>query len=179
MNQCIHNIDILRWIMGGEITEVFAYTDQLVHKYIEAEDFGIAIMKFANGSYGILDGTTSIYPSNFEETLYVFGTEGTVKLGGKSLDTVEHWQVKGITESTSDPQANRTEQLAKTKVSGHALIYQDMIEAINTDRKPYIDAEEGRSAIELVLAIYESSLRGKPISLPYIKGKTIDYIGRF
>ena len=54
MNQCIHNIDLLRWMMGNEIDEVMAYTDQLNHPYLEAEDLGLALIKFKNGSYGLV-----------------------------------------------------------------------------------------------------------------------------
>ncbi|MBR1445007.1 MAG: Gfo/Idh/MocA family oxidoreductase, partial [Firmicutes bacterium] len=60
MNQCIHNIDLLRWMMGGEIEEVVGMTDRLNHPYIEAEDLGIALIKFKNGSYGIVEGTTDV-----------------------------------------------------------------------------------------------------------------------
>lgn len=91
MNQCIHNIDLLRWMMGDEIDEVCAYTDNLNHDYIEAEDLGMAIVKFKNGSYGIIEGTTNIYPKNLEETLYLFGKKGTVKAGGKSVNIIEEW----------------------------------------------------------------------------------------
>ena len=56
MNQCIHNIDLLRWMMGDEIDEVVGMTDRLHHEYIEAEDLGIALIKFKNGSYGIVEG---------------------------------------------------------------------------------------------------------------------------
>ena len=72
MNQCIHNLDLLLWLMGGEVTEVFAYTDRLTHPYIEAEDIGLALVKFKNGGYGVIEGTTNIYPANFEETLSLF-----------------------------------------------------------------------------------------------------------
>ena len=89
MNQCIHNIDLLRWMMGDEVTEVCAYTDNLNHDFIQAEDLGIAIVKFKNGSYGIIEGTTNVYPKNLEETLYLFGQKGTVKAGGKSVNIIE------------------------------------------------------------------------------------------
>src|SRR5690554_2652289 len=82
MNQCIHNIDLLRWMMGDEISEVVGMTDNLMHDFIEAEDLGIALIKFSNGSYGIVEGTTNVYPRNLEETLYIFGEKGTVKAGG-------------------------------------------------------------------------------------------------
>ena len=72
MNQCIHNIDLLRWMMGNDVEEVMAYTDRLTHDYIDAEDLGVAILKFSNGSYGIIEGTTNVYPRNLEETLYIF-----------------------------------------------------------------------------------------------------------
>ena len=54
MNQCIHNIDLLRWFMGDDIDEVMAYTDQLEHPYLDAEDLGMALVKFSNGSYGLI-----------------------------------------------------------------------------------------------------------------------------
>lgn len=92
MNQCIHNIDLLRWMMGDDVTEVMAYTDRLTHDYIEAEDLGLALVRFANGSYGIIEGTTNVYPKNLEETLYLFGEKGTVKAGGKSVNRIEEWR---------------------------------------------------------------------------------------
>lgn len=73
MNQGIHNIDLLRWIMGSDIVEVYGVTDNKEHSYIEAEDIGLAIVKFANGSLGLIEGTTYVYPKNLEETLYIFG----------------------------------------------------------------------------------------------------------
>lgn len=71
MNQCIHNIDLLRWMMGDGVAEVMAYTDRLAHDYIEAEDLGLALVRFTNGSYGVIEGTTNVYPKNLEETLYL------------------------------------------------------------------------------------------------------------
>ena len=86
MNQCIHNIDLLRWMMGDDIVEVVGMTDNMMHDFIETEDLGLALVKFANGSYGVIEGTTNIYPRNLEETLYLFGEKGTVKAGGKSVN---------------------------------------------------------------------------------------------
>ena len=44
MNQCIHSIDLLRWMLGDGVTEVMAYTDNLNHPYIQAEDLGLALV---------------------------------------------------------------------------------------------------------------------------------------
>ena len=79
MNQCIHGIDLLRWMMGDEIEEVYGQTRQQFHSYLEAEDIGMAVVKFKNGAIATIEGTTNVYPQNLEETLYLFGETGTVK----------------------------------------------------------------------------------------------------
>ena len=76
MNQCIHGIDLLRWMMGDEVEEVYGQTRQQFHDYLEAEDVGMAVVKFKNGAIGTIEGTTNVYPQNLEETLYVFGEKG-------------------------------------------------------------------------------------------------------
>ena len=86
MNQCIHGIDLLRWMLGNEIDEVYGVTKQQFHDYLEAEDIGMAVVKFKNGAVATIEGTTNVYPQNLEETLYLFGETGTVKLGGKSTN---------------------------------------------------------------------------------------------
>lgn len=91
MNQCIHDIDLLRWMMGDEIISVVGMTDRMKHDYVEAEDLGIALIHFKNGAYGIVEGTTNVYPHNLEETLYLFGEKGTVKAGGTSVNVIEEW----------------------------------------------------------------------------------------
>ena len=82
MNQCIHGIDLLRWMMGDEVEEVYGVTKQQFHDYLECEDIGMAVVKFKNGAVGTIEGTTNVYPKNLEETLYLFGETGTVKLEG-------------------------------------------------------------------------------------------------
>jgi UDP-N-acetyl-2-amino-2-deoxyglucuronate dehydrogenase len=179
MNQCIHNIDLLRWMMGGEIEEVFAYTDRLRHPYIEAEDFGMALVRFKNGSYGLIEGTTNIFPSNLEETLYIFGEKGTVKAGGKSVNILEEWL---FADGMDDPQEIRTafrENPPNVYGFGHTPLYGDVCAAIREGRKPYIDGKAGKDALELVLAIYKSAREGRPVKLPLEDFSTLDMIGSF
>ena len=178
MNQCIHNIDLLRWMMGDEIDEVCAYTDNLNHDYIEAEDLGMAIVKFKNGSYGIIEGTTNIYPKNLEETLYLFGQKGTVKAGGKSVNIIEEWIFADNKEDAEEVKKNNSEMPKNVYGFGHTPLYKDVINAIETHTKPLIDAEAGRRALELVLAIYKSAAEGKPVKLPLSKCSTMDIAGR-
>ncbi len=179
MNQCIHNIDLLRWMMGDNIEEVCAYTDNLNHNYIEAEDLGLAIVKFKNGSYGIVEGTTDIYPKNLEETLYLFGQKGTVKAGGKSVNIIEEWIFEDDSENSEDVKKNNSEMPQNVYGFGHTPLYKNVINAINTHTKPLVDAEAGRRALELVLAIYKSAAEGRPVKLPLDKCSTMDFVGRF
>lgn len=179
MNQCIHNIDLLRWMMGGEIAEVYGITDNKTHDYIEAEDIGMALVKFKNGSLGIVEGTTYVYPKNLEETLYIFGSEGTVKIGGKSVNIIEEWNFSDGLDNPEDIKEKFHENPPNVYGFGHTPLYADVIDSIVSDHEPYIDAKEGRDALELVLAIYLSSSTGKPVSLPLKDVTSLDFQSLF
>ncbi len=179
MNQCIHNIDLLRWMMGDEVDEVVGMTDRLNHPYIEAEDLGIALVKFKNGAYGIIEGTTDIYPKNLEETLYLFGEKGTVKAGGVSTNKIEEWRFSDQLDDAEDVIKQFAEDPPNVYGFGHTPLYADMIDAIRTGRDPYIDANAGKRALELVLAIYKSATEKSIVKLPLDNGSTLDYVRRF
>ena len=179
MNQCIHDIDLLRWMMGGDIEEVMAMTDRLTHPYIEAEDLGIALVKFSNGSYGIIEGTTNVYPKNLEETLYIFGEKGTVKAGGEAVNIIEEWRFSDYLEEPEVVKEECSENPPNVYGFGHTKLYKDVIEAIENDRQPLVDAKAGRDALELVLAIYKAAATGKSIKLPMTDCSTMDFVGRF
>ena len=179
MNQCIHNIDLLRWMMGNDVDTVIGMTDRLNHEYIEAEDLGIALVKFKNGSYGIIEGTTDIYPKNLEETLYIFGEKGTIKAGGTSDNIIEEWS---FADGLDDPElvkAIYAENPPNVYGFGHTPLYADVIDAIKTGRAPLVDAEAGKRALELVLAIYKSAAEHRPVKLPLDECSTMDFVGRF
>jgi predicted dehydrogenase len=179
MNQCIHNIDLLRWMMGNEITEVVGITDRLAHDYIDAEDLGIALVRFANGSYGMIEGTTNVYPVNLEETLYIFGEKGTVKAGGKSVNIIEEWHFADNLEDPEEIKRKYNENPPNVYGFGHSPLYADVIDAVKTGREPYVTAEDGRRALELVLAIYKSAAEGVSVKLPLRACSTMDFKGRF
>lgn len=119
MNQCIHGIDLLRWMMGDEIDEVFGATRQQFHDYLEAEDVGMAVVKFKNGAIGTIEGTTNVYPKNLEETLYIFGENGTVKIGGTSTNNIDVWDFSDETEE--DIQKKELKE-ATSNVYGKAIL---------------------------------------------------------
>lgn len=179
MNQCIHNIDLLRWMMGDEIEEVVGMTDRLHHNYIEAEDLGIALIRFKNGSYGIVEGTTNVYPKNLEETLYLFGEKGTVKAGGQSVNVIEEWRFSDMLDDPEEVKSRFHENPPNVYGYGHTPLYADVIDAIETNRQPYVDAEAGKRALELVLAIYKSSFEKGIVKLPLDECSTLDFSGSF
>lgn len=178
MNQCIHGIDLLRWMMGNEVDTVYAQTRQQFHHYLEAEDLGMAVVSFKNGALATIEGTTNVYPQNLEETLYVFGEKGTVKLGGKSTNNIDVWQFAD--EQVGDAENNGLkEQTSNVYGNGHTLLFKDMMEAINENRAPYVDAYAGRNALEMVLAIYKSQKNGQPVKLPLMDFSSTDMVGTF
>ncbi len=177
-NQCIHGIDLLRWMMGEDIDEVYGVTKQQFHNYLECEDIGLAVVKFKNGAVGLIEGTVNIYPKNLEETLCLFGKSGSVKIGGTSTNNIDvwnfedededDWKIKDIQEEVSNVYGN-----------GHTALYSDVIDAIKNNRKPYIDAVAGKNAVEMVLAIYQSAATGQPVKFPLKNIASTDFTGRF
>lgn len=178
MNQCIHGIDLLRWLMGGEVDTVYGQTRQQEHPYLEAEDVGMAVVTFKNGAIATIEGTTNVYPKNLEEALYLFGETGTVKIGGTSTNNIDVWNFADETEAD---QKNKGFQEATSNVygNGHTSLYADVIDAIQNNRKPYVDAAAGRNAVEMILAIYKSMKTGLPVELPLKDFASIEMKGVF
>ena len=178
MNQCIHGIDLLRWMLGDDVETVYGVTRQQFHHYLEAEDVGMAVLKFKNGAIGTIEGTTNVYPKNLEETLYLFGQNGTVKIGGTSTNNIDVWN---FSDETDADQVNKGLEEATSNVygNGHTSLFADMIDAIENDRAPYVDAYAGRRALEIVLAIYKSEKTGLPVNLPLKDFASTDMKGEF
>ena len=165
--------------MGDAVDCVVGMTDRLKHNYIEAEDLGIALIKFKNGAYGIVEGTTNVYPKNLEETLYIFGEKGTVKAGGASVNVIEEWNFSDMLDDPEDVKTRFHENPPNVYGFGHTPLYADVMDAIINDRQPYVNGEAGRRALELVLAIYKSSATGEIVRFPLDDCSTKDFIGRF
>ncbi len=176
MNQCIHGIDLLRWMMGDEVDTVYGVTRQQYHHYLEAEDIGMAVVTLKNGTVATIEGTVNVYPQNLEETLYLFGEKGTVKIGGKSTNNLDVWD---FADETEEDKANKGLEESTSNVygNGHTSVYADMIDSIKNNHKPYVDAIAGRNALEMILAIYKSMKTGEPVKLPLKDFSTLDMKG--
>lgn len=176
MNQCIHYTDLLQWVMDSEVDEVFAYTDRMTHPYIEAEDLGLAVLKFKNGAYATIEGTVNTYPKNLSDSMAIFGETGTVSLRGKALDDVEAWDFNKGPQSRDEA----IEQFGIENMgTGHTPLYKYAIEVVNGAPDDLCPATDSRAALELILAIYKSAAEGKAIKLPLKDVATTDFEGRF
>ena len=140
--QCIHNIDLLQWMLGGDVERISSEIDTFIRD-IETEDFGAILIRFKNGAVGIVEGSVCVYPKNLEETLSIFGEKGTAVLSGNKIKT---WQFEDMKEYN-------TLEFDEDNL-GHTPLYKDFIDAINNNRKPLVDGEEGKKAIELILKAY-------------------------
>jgi predicted dehydrogenase len=160
MNQCIHGIDLLIWMLGKPV-KVYGKIRNFVHPYIEAEDFGSAIIEFENGSIGIVEGTTTVYPKNFEESLSIFGERGSVEIGGLAVNKINLWKFENndnITTKGDDPDT--------VYGFGHTKLYSEFVKSIENNTEFLINGKSGSIAPSIVLAIYKSYKEGKPVNFP-------------
>jgi predicted dehydrogenase len=168
MNQCIHGIDLIQWMMGEDVVRVQAQTRRFIRP-IEAEDFGAAIIEFKSGAVGIIEGTADIYPTNLNETLSIFGEKGTVVIGGIAVNKMETWRFADA-ETVGDTEkvvlAPSENNPPTVYGFGHSALFRDVIDAIENNREPLVSGEKGKKALEIILAIYKSQKTGLPVDLP-------------
>lgn len=168
MNQCTHGIDLLQWMMGEDAVRVQAQTRRFIRP-IEAEDFGCAIVEFASGAVGIIEGTADVYPKNLNETLSLFGTDGSVVIGGLAVNKMETWRFADAEKvgDTEEKVLNPNEKDPPTVYGfGHTALFNDFIDAIEQGCEPIVSGEKGKKALEIILAIYKSQKTGLPVNLP-------------
>ncbi len=167
MNQSIHFIDLLIWIMG-RVSTVFGHAEHLYHD-IETEDCGTAVLKFANGAHGIIQGTTCTY-RGLPARLEIHGTKGNAYTVGD--ETMQLWQVEGDEDEVdadlqghvggaSDPKSG----MMGYAVAAHVEQIGDLLASIEEGREPRLNGPEARRAVEVILAIYESSETGNVVRL--------------
>jgi UDP-N-acetyl-2-amino-2-deoxyglucuronate dehydrogenase len=169
MNQAIHNVDLLSWMMGP-VSHVTGYTATLAHERIEVEDTAVACLRFANGALGVIEATTSVHPG-YPKTIAIHGDKGSAVI---EQEDVVRWD---FIPQTAEDRTIRERFAHKTGASGgasnpsaishvyHARQLADFVEAIDTGRAPLVDGREGRKAVEIILAIYRSANTGQIVAL--------------
>lgn len=163
MNQGVHGIDLVQWLMGG-IKSVTARCATLARQ-IQVEDTAVILVEFKNGALGVIEGTTSVYPAQ-ETRLELHGEKGSVILKESSI---LQWQLVGqedrAAEFATEDKAGGSGDPKQIGFAGHIAIIEDLIDAVKTGRDPFITGDEARKAVDLILAIYESSRSGKTVTL--------------
>lgn len=165
MNQGIHTIDMLQWLLGP-VRRVSALTARLGHDRIEVEDTGAAVAEFENGALATLACTTSMWPGKPRQ-VEVSGTGGTVSMGDGMFNM---WRFR---EETHEDESIRAQYLAKSTAAlgasdpsagfsadSHRENFAEVLAAIDGGRKPSVDGLEARKAVRIILAIYESAAKG-------------------
>jgi UDP-N-acetyl-2-amino-2-deoxyglucuronate dehydrogenase len=156
-------VDLLQWLLGP-VESVMAKTATLARK-IEAEDTGIAVLKFRNGALGCIEVTMLTYPKNLEGSITILGEKGTAKVGGMAVNRVEHWT---FAEPDADDALVEAANTSPVSVYGfgHQGYYRNVLAVLRGTAKPDTDGRGGRKSLELILGIYESTRTGREVSLP-------------
>ena len=169
MNQAIHNVDLLLWMLG-RVTHVVGFTAILAHERIEVEDTAVACLRFASGALGVIQATTSVYPG-LPKTIGIHGDRGTVVI---EQEDVLRWD---FSTSAPEDEAIRTRFAAKVGASGgasdpksishhgHTRQLADFVGAILGRYAPKVDGREGRKAVEVIRAIYAASASGAAVEV--------------
>ncbi|WP_346890594.1 Gfo/Idh/MocA family oxidoreductase [Clostridium sp. UBA3887] len=173
MNQCIHNIDLLQWMMCSDVDTVYAQCDTFLRD-IDAEDFGAILIRFKNGAIGIIEGSACVYPTNLEETLSIFGEKAAVCIGGLAVNKIETWRIEGSEESEEKVLAAQEADPDSVYGFGHTLLFKDVVDSIIEDRQPLVSGEEAKKPLEIILAAYKSTATGMPVKFPLGDFSTMD-----
>jgi predicted dehydrogenase len=170
MNQAIHSVDLLTWLMGP-VAEIQAATATLAHERIEVEDIAVATLRFANGALGVIEATTAAFPG-YLKRIEVHGSEGSAVLEEEDLKVwdfarpkKEDAAVLHVTKSQKSGGGGAADPAAIGH-HGHTRQFREFVAAVRAGRPPAIDGEEGRRSVEIVLAIYKAAESGRPVKLP-------------
>ncbi|CAG7628906.1 Gfo/Idh/MocA family protein [Paenibacillus allorhizosphaerae] len=162
MNQGIHSIDLMLWL-GGPVQSVYGKTATLCHD-MEAEDMGLAMLRFRNGAFGTIMSSTGIRPG-FAPSLHLYGDKGTIKLEGTAIT---HWTVPDMEPpemtdtSTGGGGASDPRSIS---MQYHKLQLVELLAALSEGREPEVTGTDGKRAVQLIEAIYDSSREGIEIQL--------------
>jgi predicted dehydrogenase len=169
MNQAIHSVDLLLWLMGP-VKSVHAMMGTMTHERIEVEDIVVANLQFESGALGVIEATTTAFPGALKR-VEIAGSEGSAVLEEEDL---KQWTFKVETDedaSIRERMAGRTESgggaadPSAIGHHGHTEVFNDFLAAINSGDEPLVNGVEGRRSVELICAIYESARSGETVTL--------------
>ncbi len=163
-NQASHHIDMLVWLMGDVESVMAKSATRLVN--IEAEDTGVAILKFKNGAIGIVEATTATRPKDLEGSISILGEKGTAEIGGFFMNELKTWNFEQ--EEAGDEVIWRDYAKVPEDIAwNHTEFFRDVVASLQSGSKGLIDGLEGRRSVELINAIYESIETGREVFLRF------------
>lgn len=163
MNQASHYVDLIQWLIGP-VESVVAKTATQARR-IEAEDSGVAVLKFRNGALGVIEVNVLTHPRNWEGSITIIGEKGTAKIGGTAVNRVEHWQFAEYDDDDKQIDAAGTSP-PSVYGFGHEGYYRNVLSVLRGEAQPETDGRAGRKSLELILGIYESAKTGRDVPLP-------------
>jgi len=164
-NQASHHIDLLQWLLGP-VESVKSYVStRLVD--IEAEDTGVAVLKFKSGALGVVEATTATRPKDLEGSISILGEKGSVVVGGFSVNRMVTWNFAEAAPEDEDAQKAITDP-PNVYGFGHQPFYEDMLACLESGKRSMLDGLEGRKSLEIINALYESAFTGKEVHLHYV-----------
>ena len=169
MNQAIHVIDLMVFLLGRP-SEVFAYTGLLAHRRIEVEDTAVAVVKLPGGALGIIHATTAAYPG-LDTSLRVYGDRGSAVISDDELVFLhenpgaapEIGMAAGQAELNQVTEEDRLPSRPTPLGPAHRAQLADFVDAVRSGRPPSVGSVDGRAALSVVLAMYESARTGHPV----------------
>jgi len=163
MNQASHYVDLIQWLVGP-VESVVAKTATQARR-IEAEDSGVAVLRFRSGAIGVIEVNVLTYPRNWEGSVTIIGERGTAKIGGTAVNKVEHWTFADYDDDDKLVDGVAT-QPASVYGFGHEGYYRNVLAVLRGEAQPETDGRAGRKSLELILGIYESAKTGRDVPLP-------------
>ena len=174
MNQGVHVVDLLRWL-AGPVETVYAQARTLAHERIEVEDVLAATLTLQNGAIATLTASTALYPG-FAVRVAVYGTEGSAIIEGDMLHTLttKDGPIHGgggeaAKQHALDVATGGTKSAASDPAAlwgdAHRAQLTNFIHCCRSGETPLIDGDEGRKAIEVIMAVYESARTGQVVRL--------------
>lgn len=161
INQAIHHIDALLWVFNKKVKSVFAYIGTLNHK-MHAEDAATILIKFEDNTFASIEASVLAYPHNLEGSITLLCEKGSVKIGGVALNEISFWHTQ---KKTSIDFRGKPVNPSEVYGESHSLVFKDMVSAIKNNRNPKISGEDGKLALKIIVAAYESAQYGKEIFL--------------
>jgi len=181
VNQTPHQLDMLQWLMGSEIDELFGYWDNVNHPFIEVEDTAIAVLRFKSGALGQILVSNAQKPGLYGK-IHIHGTNGASVgaqteggspfIAGVTTEVEppvnDIWSVPGeehllsVWQEEDRATAKRLDPMSYY----HKLQIEDFLDAVIEDREPMVTGEEGRKVVEMFSAIYRSQRDGAPVKFP-------------